>query len=46
MEVYLTKVVVLLTAVGYDANTISRRLGVSVDIVKEFTPIIKKGGKC
>ena len=45
MKLYLTKVVGLLTAVGYDADTISRILGVSVDNVKEFIPIIKKGEK-
>ena len=38
MEAYLKKVVGLLTAVGYDADTISRILGVSVDTVKEFIP--------
>lgn len=40
MELYLTRVVGLLTAVGYDADTISRILGVSVDTVKEFIPIL------
>ena len=40
MKAYLKKVVGLLTAVGYDADTISRILGLSVDTVKEFIPIL------
>ena len=44
MEAYLTKVVRLLSALGYDCDTISRILGISSDTVKEFIPIINKGG--
>ncbi len=40
MKAYLKKVIGLLTAVGYKADTISRILGVPVDIVKEFLTII------
>lgn len=40
MEAYLRKVVRLLSALGYDADTISRILGLSVDTVKEFIPIV------
>lgn len=44
MELYLKKVVGLLTAVGYDADTISRILGVSAEMVKEVILIINEGG--
>lgn len=40
MKAYLKKVVGLLIAVGYDADTISRILGLSIDTVKEFMPIL------
>lgn len=40
MKAYLKKVVGLLIAVGYDADTISRILGLSIDTVKEFIPIV------
>ena len=36
MEAYLKKVIGLLVAVGYGAETISSILGVSVDTVKKF----------
>ena len=45
MQDYLKKVVGFLDSLGYGAETISRILGVSVDTVKEFIPIINKGGK-
>ncbi len=45
MKAYLTKTVRLLTTFGYDSDTIARILGVSIDTVKEFIPIIHKGGK-
>ena len=44
MKAYLTKTVRLLTTFGYDSDTIAKILGVSVDTVKEFIPIINKGG--
>ena len=44
MEVYLKKVIGFLSSLGYDAETISKILGVSVEVVKEFIPIISKGG--
>ncbi len=45
MKNYLKKVVSFLNSLEYDADTISRILGVSVDSVKEFIPNINKGGK-
>lgn len=44
MKNYLKKVISFLDSLGYDAETISRILGVSVDIVKEFILIINEGG--
>ena len=44
MKAYLTKTVRLLTTFGYDSDTIAKILVVSVDTVKEFIPIINKGG--
>ena len=40
MEVYLKKVIGFLSSLVYDAETISKILGVSVEVVKEFIPII------
>lgn len=45
MENYLKKVISFLNSLGYDADTISRILGLSADTVKKFIPIINKGGK-
>ena len=44
MQDYLKKVISFLDSLGYGTETISRILGVSVDTVKEFILIIKKGG--
>lgn len=45
MKAYFKKVIGYLSTLGYDCDTIAKILGVSVDIVKEFVPIIYKGGK-
>ena len=45
MKNYLKKVVSFLNSLGYDADTISRILGVSVETVKKFIPILNGGGK-
>lgn len=44
MEVYLKKVTGFLSSLGYDAETISKILGVSVEVVREFIPNKRKRG--
>lgn len=44
MEVYLKKVIDFLSSLGYDAETISKILGVSSEIVRKFIPNKGKRG--
>lgn len=44
MKLYLEKVIGFLSSLGYDAETISKILGVSTEIVREFIPNKRKRG--
>ncbi len=44
MKLYLEKVVGFLSSLGYDSETISKILGVSAEIVREFIPNKGKRG--
>lgn len=44
MNLYLEKVIGFLSSLGYDAETISKILGVSAEVVREFIPNERKRG--